>query len=310
MKEIEDAILHLAEECLTLGQQERYELRWLKTVYDRFRAAAGNLGKTEADQLIYAKMYGMPPEKTSDTLKIRYWRTGRHLPANREQCVSFGKALELTEQEQLYLIQAYYDRSDCVFEAEQKSELYLNRKELMKELAGEYLDKVHPVIKLQLYRAGRNLEHSLRHLYYTDAKRYQEAGTLEETEVERHISSLNYESEFSQQMKGLGEISRRTMIRHLLIFGIPFINRELLSTRLKAFGYLPLDEQHTQVDGSCLDRLLLGFLELYEKNCTGKGPEFCSRWFHGAYRILDRFLEEQDSASLRFLYFKALKDRH
>lgn len=163
MKKIEDAILHLAEECLCLGQQERYEIRWLKAVYDRFRAAAGNLGKTEADQLIYAKMYGMSPEKTSDTLKIRYWRTGHHLPANREQCVSFGKALELTEQEQLYLIQAYYDRSDCVFEAEQMSELYLNRKELMKELTGEYLDKVHPVMKLQFYHAGRNLEHSLRH---------------------------------------------------------------------------------------------------------------------------------------------------
>ena len=54
-------------------------------------------------------------------------------------------------------------------------------------------------------------------------------------------------------------------------------------------------------------RIRLGFLELYEENCSGKDPESCSRWFREAYGILDRYLEERGNTSLRFLYFKALK---
>ena len=53
--------------------------------------------------------------------------------------------------------------------------------------------------------------------------------------------------------------------------------------------------------------LILGFLELYEEECSGKDPESCSRWFREAYGILDRYLEERGNTSLRFLYFKALK---
>ena len=87
---------------------------------------------------------------------------------------------------------------------------------------------------------------------------------MEEIEVEPHITSINYESEFSRQMKLLGEIPRKTMILHLLIFSMPFINRELMNKRLESFGYLHLDREHTQVDGSRLDQLLL-VLEIHLK---------------------------------------------
>lgn len=307
MKRTEKTIIAMAEECLKLGKMPRPEIQWLNQVYDRFRQTNGSLGKSEADELIYMKMYAAVPEKSSDTLKIRYWRTGRHLPAGRDQCLAFGRALELSEKEMSYMIQGYYDRSDCVFEGESKDTLYLERKKYMNQLIQEYLDKVHPVIRLQLYRCGADIEHSLRHLYYTDAKGYLECRALEETEVEPHIASINYESEFSRQMKLQGEIPRKTMLRHLLLLGIPFINRDMLSQRLEYLGYHPLDEKHSQVDGSRLDKLVLNFLSLYETSCAGRDPEICVRWFHQAYSILESYLEKMQNSSLRFLYFKALK---
>ena len=307
VNDTEKRILALAEECIRLGKQERPEKQWIGRMYERFRAANGMPGKAETDGLIFRKMYGNAPEKASDTLKIRYWRTGRHLPGSREQCKAFGRALELSADETQYLIQGYYDRCDRVFETEEPDAVYLERIRLLGQLKQEYLDKVHPVIRLQIYQAGTELEQSLRHLYYTDASRYFSFREPEKIEIGRHITSINYLSEFGRQMKLLGEIPRRTMIRHLLLFGMPFINRRLISCRLEHFGYLPLSPDHTQVDGSRLDWLLLGFLELYEECCTGKDPEDCDRWFREAYGILDQCLEKRGKQSLRFLYFKSLR---
>lgn len=79
MKE-QERLIRLAEECLLREGKERPELVWLKGIYERFRADCGLLGKSEADSLIFEKMYSRAPEKASDVLKIRYWRTGRHVP--------------------------------------------------------------------------------------------------------------------------------------------------------------------------------------------------------------------------------------
>ena len=154
MGNMEKALWDLADACLEAGERERPEKQWLGRMYDRFREANRSLGKAEADELIYMKMYAQIPGKPSDTLKIRYWRTGRHLPVSREQCLSFGKALDLSEEEMRYLIQGYYDRSDRVFETEQEGGVYGWRIGLLNELIQEYLDKVHPVIRHRLYRSG------------------------------------------------------------------------------------------------------------------------------------------------------------
>lgn len=308
MEKLKKQILFLVDNCLETEKRERPENQWIKRMYERFREGSGGLGKAETDNCIYQKMYKRLPVKASDTLKIRYWRTGRHLPSTREQCIAFGQALDLSEEEMLYLIQGYYDRCDQIFEEESEQEIYKKRRMQMDELIKEYLDKVHPSLKLRLYRFGNDMEHSLRHLYYTDAKSYLKDCLMEEIEVERHITSINYESEFSRQIKLLGEIPRKTMIRHLFIFSMPFINRELMNQRLKNFGYLPLSREHTQVDGSRLDELVLGMLRLYEKYCTGKEPLECIKWFHQSYAWLDHYLEAKGNTSLRFLYFKALKD--
>ena len=301
--------MELAEECLDLGKAERPEQQWMEQVYDRFRAENGHLGKAAADELLFRKMYAAEPVKGSDTLKIRYWRTGRHLPISREQCLMFGKALQLSEEEGRFLIQGYCDRCDRVFEAVTQEKLYLERTALLRNLSKEYLEKVHPARKRQLYHSGANLSQSLRHLYYTDAKGYIRSGEGECTcQVGRHIFSLNYMSEFGRQMKLLGEIPRKTMIRHLMIFASPFVNEEWLSRWLIQFGYLGLDKDHTQVDGSRLDRLLLGYLKLYRECCAGSEPAQCQNWLRQASRFLDDYLEKQGNTSLRLFYFKALKD--
>lgn len=307
MYKLKHQIITLADDCLPTGKQERPENLWMQRMYERFRKESGNLRKAEADALLYRKMYDSFPERSSDTLKIRYWRTGHHLPGTRKQCIDFGQALGLSKEEQKYLIQAYYDRCDLVFEVESEDATYQERKGKMELLLQEYLDKVHPSLKWKLYRYGIDVEHHLRHLYYTDAKSYVQCKLVENIDVERHIVSINYESEFSRQIKLLGEIPRRTMIRHLLLLSIPFVNEELLSERLKDFGYLSLCKEHTQVDGSRLDQLLIGMLNLYEDYCTGKDPMECLEWMHHAYAILDHHLEEKKNQSLRFLYFKALK---
>lgn len=248
--------MDLAEECLALGKKERPEKQWMKKMYDRFRVQNGQIGKAAADELLFRRMYAAEPGKTSDTLKIRYWRTGRHMPVSREQCELFGKALNLSEEEQRFLIQGYYDRCDQVFEAGAAGMVYGKRLELLEKLSREYLDKVHPMVKRQLYHAGVKLDQSLR---------------------------------------------------HLMIFAIPFVNEERISRYLEILGYLSLDENHTQVDGSCLDRLLLGYLRLYEQFCAGSEPEDCCQWFRESSQILDGYLEKRQNTSLRLFYFKALK---
>ena len=74
MGNMEKALWNLADACLEAGERERPEKQWLGRMYDRFREANRSLGKAEADELIYMKMYAQIPGKPSDTLKIQIGR--------------------------------------------------------------------------------------------------------------------------------------------------------------------------------------------------------------------------------------------
>ena len=296
--------------CLEEGKKERPEALWLNEVYTRFQQKEGIFRKSEADELIYSKMYAALPQSPSDTLKIRYWRTGRHAPSNRALCTAFGRAMELSEEEMRTLLLSYYDRSDIVFEAEPAPgdplcHLYEQRCADMRTLLNEYLWKIHPLHRMQFNVRRQDLERNLRHFYFMDARSYLCGESL--SLPEKHITSLNYESEFKQQMRLLGEIPRKSMIRHIFLFRQPFFNRQIVSQSLQAFGYLPLQEEHTTVKGERLDLMVIRFLALYENTCTGLAPEECSEWLHEAYRHLDRTLKNEGHHELRFLYFKALE---
>lgn len=308
--EEKEKIIRIAEDCLELEKDERPELKWLQGIYDRFRMEYSLRGKAEADNLIYEKMYSAIPQKTSDTLKIRFWRTGRHTPTNREQLLSFGKALNMTTEETDYFIKGYYDRSDRIFETESVNDtVYHSRRALLQSLLDEYLKKVHPGRMLQMKISKMTLENNIRHLYYTDALKYIGAYPQRiQSSIDSHITSINYGSELSRNFKLEGEIPRKTMIRHLLILGMPFINRKLMDERLNALGYLPLQEDHTLISGEYMDWLLIRLLDLYSECCTGQEPEQCSRWFQSACRTIDQYFVEKGKMNLRFMYFKALKE--
>ncbi len=300
----------LVQECAELKKEGRPETAWLKTVYDRFRKAEGLSGLLEADDLIYRKIYAAPPRKPSDTTKIRYWRTGRHVPSNRQLCTAFGRALELSEEEMRTLLMSWYDRSDLAFsgipeEQDPLWETYSRRLGVVTELTGEYLESIHPLRRMQLNVTTENKAHNLRHFYYTDARSFQ--ANINYAAVEKHIESVGYESEFQRQIQLLGEIPRKVALRHLFLFGEPYLSRERVSKLLETLGYFPLDKEHTTVTGDRLDRLVIGFLELYEKQCAGLEPEECSSWLREAYRYLDLCLIAQSQNGLRFLYFKTLR---
>lgn len=304
-------IIALAKACISLRNKGRPEVEWIQRIYDRFRKEYRLPGKAETDRFIFEKMYSRIPEKASDVLKIRYWRTGRHIPGNRTQCLSFGRALELSGEEMNYFIQRYYDRSDQVFESvpDKDDLVYWERRAFMEVLVDEYLMKIHPSRRLQMKISRKAMEHHIRHLYYTDSMAYVKDSRLNrQMDTERHITSINYGTELSRNLKLIGEIPRKTMIRHLIVLGMPFISKEIISRWLENLGYLALCEDHTLVSGEYLDWLLIRFLEFYEERCRGKEPEQCIQWFQEGCRVLDTYFEKNGESNLRFMYYKALRE--
>ena len=128
MQDTKEKLVCMAEKCIQMSGEERPELTWLKAFYEQFRNRCIPSGKLEADRLLFEKMYSRMPQKPSDTLKIRYWRTGRHTPVNREQCLMFGKAMEMNDKDLDFLIKNYYDRNDRIFEEGSENPVYLERK--------------------------------------------------------------------------------------------------------------------------------------------------------------------------------------
>ncbi|MDY3919132.1 MAG: hypothetical protein SOZ59_09070 [Candidatus Limivivens sp.] len=298
-----EEILRLAQKCLDMGTGKRPEVKWLSEVYDRFRRKQGMLSKAEADQLLCERM-----GRTCGSLNVRYWRTGKHLPVNREQCLAFGRALELTEPEMRVLIQEYYDRSETVYSEIPGEEdlFYWERRERMEDLQREYLTKVRPELFFRNNSTWESQKRNFRHLYYVDASRYTIAG--ERWGYEDRSVSMNYYSELNRVLCLQGEIPRKTMIRHLMILCVPYLSIQRMDEYLKLFGYLPLTEEHTQAGGEYLDWLLIRVLELYGKRCRGKEPEECTQWLQSSCRLLDQFFAERGERRLRFMDFKALKN--
>lgn len=305
-----EEMARLGAACMELECRERPEIIWLKERYRRFMRREGFSSKEAADKCIYRRMYGREPSKKEDILKIRYWRTGHHLPVSHEQCTAFGRALELDKEEMQYLLQGYYDSCDMIHEEEPPDgqSAYWKRRRAMDRLVERYLRGI-PQDRLEQMRiTSGSLNHSVRHLYYTDALRYVQSGRVEQRDLERHITSINYDSELGRNMKLLGVIPRMTMIRHLIILGMPYISLEWMNRQLKAFGYLELQEQHTLRGGERLDWLLIRLLERYEACCREWPIQECCQWLQQSCSCLDVFFEQMGKRRLRFMYFKALKE--
>ncbi len=289
--------------------RERFEVKWLKNKYAQFMDANGLRSKLEADRLLFERMYGKPPVRGQDTLKIRYWRTGQHLPINFNECRSFGAALELCEEDLIFLLQGYYDSCDRIYinEPADPEDVYWTRRNALSALTDAYLRHIPRGRLEELNIAPDALWHNLRHLYYTDALRYvSERHAAAKVNLNRHINSMTYDSELDRNLKLLGVIPRKTMIRHLIILGAPDISAERLSAQLVQLGYLPLHKWHTMRHGEQLDRLLLLLLRHYEEACAGRPRRERLQWLQKSCQLLDTHFAQQGNARLRFMFFKSL----
>lgn len=309
---MEHDVIRLAERVITREPERRPEAKWIQQRVDRLAAAAGLKSRAETDRLIYEKMYARAPKKT-DTTKIRYWRTGYHLPAGREEALAFAGVLQLDQSETAWFLQACMEKSDLVFESAPEEEcpfysLYKERTALMEAMISQYIESVPPSRMFQLDLSYEKLEAFVRHLYCIDAldgTAFALSSTKKEI-VRNHLSSSNYESEFLRIRRLLGEIPRRTMLRQIFLLSLPYLNRRLMDERLLRLGYLPLTEGHTSQRGALVDDLVIGLLKQYEASCKGRDPLTCRHWMFEQLSILDQYFLERKKEEYRFLYFRIL----
>lgn len=305
-------VIQLVQDILGREPKSRPEAEWIQRQVDERAKVEGIASRAEMDRLIYEKMYARVPQKT-ETTKIRYWRTGHHLPTSREEALAFARALQMGAQETTYFLQACMEKSDYVFEeppgpGHGLRTVYEKRTALMETMLSEYIAFVPPARMFQLNIPFEELGAYARHLYCMDALSTTAlaASSHKKEIVENHLSSSNYESEFLRIRRLIGEIPRRTMLRQIVLLGIPYLNRSLVDERLCGLGYLPLTEGHTSQRGALVDDLVIGLLELYENSCRGQDPLACRHWMFEQLSILDQYLLDRKKEEYRFLHFRIL----
>lgn len=310
---MEHKVIQLARTVISREPGRRPEAEWIQKRVDRIADIEGIKSRAEMDQLIYEKMYARAPKKT-ETTKIRYWRTGHHLPIRREEALAFARVLQMDQEEINYFLQACMEKSDLVFEEPPEPEhgsyfQYIARTALMEDMISEYIAFVPPARMFQLDIPYENLSAYARHLYCIDALSSTAfaSGSHRKEIVENHLSSSNYESEFLRIRRLLGEIPRRTMLRQIFLLGIPYLNCRIVDERLRALGYLPLTEGHTSQRGALVDDVVIGLLKLYEECCTGQDPLSCRHWLFEQLSILDQYFLDCQKEEYRFLYFRILE---
>ena len=305
-----DELKKILDGILSRSLDVRPEVQWLQRQHLLFMEKNGLTSKRDADILLYEKMYAALPELDSQITKVRFWRTGHHVPSDRKQIMMFGKALGLGGEDQKYLLQVYADRSDLVFDASSAgSDCFLERRKIMDTMIREYLSKIHPMERRKYGVAAEDLLPSLRHIYFSQACEYTFCSADSDARQISRMASISYGSELLKNIKLLGEIPRKTMIRHILIMCIPFINERVINLYLSSFGYCPLHADHTLTGGERFDAMLLQFLDLYRERCLHKSPAECRRWLQDAFRYVDQYLRVQGQNRLRPFFFKTLEKK-
>lgn len=303
----------LVEKCMALKETPSFEDLWIQKMFDRITVKYGLPGRMETDVFISRRM---GDGGSASQLKIRYWRTRRHLPQNREQCIQLGQALELSHEEMAVLLRRYYDSSDCEFrrncpDREQswicsdRVPLYHTRRKFVNDTLARFLRRHSGSAAA---RRG-SVSHYARHLYCVDALNYIYCpAPVREERRSKHLTSSSFGSEFSRTLTLLGSIPRKTMLRYLFLFYGADVSQNRLNEALTLLGYHPLDPSHALPDGQRLDFLILALLERYEEECAQAGELVRQRWLYHHCRELDRELQQADQQSLRFLYFKGLRN--
>jgi len=292
-------LMDTAKECLERSRGERPELKRLKELYEKRRAACG-LNRADMDAFLYERIHGEAPSNATEPLKLRYWRTGHHYPANRQICLDFARALELDEKETRWLMTAWMDRS-VYFHGKvppREDAGYWGRRKKIQDMIQTYFDCRFPAEK-------KFSQNAFRHRYYLDALNCIDAESSSAS-WKGSLDSINYDSELKRTSMLLGEIPRKTMLRHLILLSLPRLTLRDLQADLCFFGYLPLTPEHTIIGGEYLDRLVMESVELYERIASEAGPEEAMDWFAECWRELDHYFVSEGKQGFRLFYFKAL----
>lgn len=287
----------------TRKPEVRPETIWLAEQYDLWRRQLGGLPKGQADRLIYQRMYGQAPQKPSDLNKIRFWRTGLHLPVNGQEALRFARAMEFSREQETFFFRSCLDYPWFPDDAGRQAAL-----ELLKTLKQEYLMKVNPS-RLLAESWHRRPEKSFRHLYYRDAADYTCDRTDEKLRSDiNRFDSVSFGSELLRIQRMEGKISRKSMIRHLILLGAPFVSVSQLNSWLVQLGFAPLNKNHVSVDNTRLDLLVIRLLTAYEELAAGREYTECERLLKELCARTDALLCQRKLEKLRFMYFKSLKN--
>ena len=182
--------------CTGLGQESR-ETVWIRDRFEDVARSQNLSGRGALDRLVFARLYGRPPEKSTKQLPIRYWRTGRHKPQSREQCLALGRALALDEADTAFLLQGYYDSADRIFSpTDHQDPVYRRRRSYLEALETQYLAAVHPLELERLNIPWEKPGEYLRHCYVQDARQYVD--TKNKLDGTSHLNSANYVNEFQR----------------------------------------------------------------------------------------------------------------
>ncbi len=285
----------------------RPENEWLQDKYNRYRHTieteeGKKLTKTQIDERLYQELYHTAPLKYSQITKIRYWRSGIHFPGNFEEAFGFARALRLSEEEIRYFFQVYLEQN--YFPDEKKRE---EARALLDSLKIEFQQKIHPSELLRYGIREQDISRSFRMLYFEMASGYV---NLSSTTKEGRLNpqeSASFGSELMRIQKMKGHFSRKTLIRHLIILGSPFVSVEQMNVWLEILGCAPLQEAHTTASGYRQDLLVIRALELYEQTARGLEPQEGKILLRRILSEMDRTLRRTDMQELCFMYFKALR---
>lgn len=305
----------IVSKCIALGAEPSFEDLWIQKMFDRITVKYGLPGRMETDLFISRRLGG---KAGSAQLKVRYWRTRNHLPGSREQCIRLGKALELSDEEMVILLQRYYDSSDCEFRrdyAEQEQRwirsdqhpLYHSRQSFVNDTLERYMQKLSDKAHQAISSSRAPISNYARHLYCIDALNYIHCPSpVSQERRSKHLTSSSFASEFSRTLRLLGNIPRKTMLRYLFLLYGAEISRSRLDEALTRLGYSTLDASHALSGGQRLDFLILALLERYERECAQADMIQRQQWLYIHCRALDKELQRMDQQSLRFLYFRGL----
>ena len=305
---MENKLNSMIENCLLSAQNKTDRKNLITYYFEQFQLNENIRRISQLDETVFTRMYDRLPSK-SELTKIRYWRCGYHIPANRQEMIRLGHALKLSEDEINQLLtnvlletklspnefsesHISMDNKTAV-SATQQSTVSLKEQLLafpgssmpakdstnythwvLLSLTYRYLISLSPERLETLHIPSGKQFGQLRHILYSDIMNcLWPSDRLTGTHSSLHSDSLDFSSEINRYFKQGEKLSRIALIRLLLIFTMPDTNASFINKILGDFGFAPLSDSISTPAGISQDQFLLDFLEFFTSVRSGNMEE-------------------------------------